>query len=64
MLHLQKSRSDIFHELCSHKGLKGARIAIDPGHFGGAFAELEERFVKIPACKTKNSQEIYFAEGD
>jgi hypothetical protein len=27
--------------------LKGARIAIDPGHFGGPYARLEERFVSI-----------------
>jgi len=64
VLYLRKSGSDISHERSLRKGLKGARIAIDPGHFGGAFAELEERFVKIPASKTKNSQEIYFAEGD
>ncbi len=31
------------------KTLQKARIAIDPGHFGGAFAELEERFIAIPS---------------
>ena len=64
VLYLREWRSDTSHERPGRKGLKGARIAIDPGHFGGAFAELEERFVKIPDSKTKNGQEIYFAEGD
>lgn len=64
VLYLRQHGSDTFTEHPVRKGLKEARIAIDPGHFGGAFAELEERFVKIPALKTKNNQEIYFAEGD
>lgn len=64
VLYLKRSGPDIFHERPMRKKLKGARIAIDPGHFGGAFAELEERFIKIPASKTKNNREIYFAEGD
>jgi N-acetylmuramoyl-L-alanine amidase len=44
--------------------LKNARIAIDPGHFGGQFAELEKRYIKIPAEKTKDQQSIHFYEGD
>lgn len=47
-----------------HQGLKGAKIALDPGHFGGMWGELEERYVKIPAAKTKHGQEICFYEGD
>jgi N-acetylmuramoyl-L-alanine amidase len=45
------------------KNLKKAKIAIDPGHFGGTFAELEERFVSIPAEKNKTSESINFNEG-
>lgn len=64
VLTLRESTSNAFQERSMRKRLKGARIAIDPGHFGGVYAELEDRFVMIPASKTKNSQEIYFAEGD
>jgi N-acetylmuramoyl-L-alanine amidase len=45
-------------------GLKNKRIAIDPGHFGGKLAELEERYVAVPAEKTRNNQPILFHEGD
>lgn len=44
--------------------LKNARIAIDPGHFGGPWAELEERYVAVSAENTKNNQPIHFSEGD
>lgn len=63
VLHLNENVS-ITPRLFTHKLLKGAKIAIDPGHFGGQFAELEERFIKIPSAKTKNGQGIYFCEGD
>lgn len=46
------------------KSLKGLRVAIDPGHFGGKYAELEERLIVVPAEKTKNHQTIRFYEGD
>lgn len=29
------------------KGIRGKKIAIDPGHFGGSFAYLEQRFVNM-----------------
>ncbi|WP_075883553.1 N-acetylmuramoyl-L-alanine amidase family protein [Candidatus Protochlamydia sp. W-9] len=48
----------------TYNGLKNIRIAIDPGHFGGSLAELEERYVAIPAEMTKNNQPIRFHEGD
>lgn len=54
-------------QLYKHKkspDLKNIRIAIDPGHFGGSWAELEERYVAIPAEMTKNKQPIRFHEGD
>lgn len=38
------------------QGLKGARIAIDPGHFGGELAELEERLIAVEGER--------FCEGD
>lgn len=44
--------------------LGNMRIAIDPGHFGGRFAELEERYVAVPADRTINNQPIRFHEGD
>jgi hypothetical protein len=31
----------------SKKPLNSAKIAIDPGHFGGKFAKLEERYIEI-----------------
>jgi N-acetylmuramoyl-L-alanine amidase len=50
------------HQVC--KSLKNMRIAIDPGHFGGWLAELEDRYVAVPAEKTINNQPICFHEGD
>lgn len=47
-----------------YKSLHGLKVAIDPGHFGGIFAKLEERYIEIPAEKTKNGHAIYFCEGD
>jgi N-acetylmuramoyl-L-alanine amidase len=43
--------------------LREAKIAIDPGHFGGVFAELEERVILIPGEKTRDGQPIRFDEG-
>jgi N-acetylmuramoyl-L-alanine amidase len=39
------------------KTLKGSKIAIDPGHFGGKFAKLEERFIEGP------NKTVLFDEG-
>lgn len=39
--------------------LRGVKIAIDPGHFGGPYALLEERFIDIP----ENECRIQFDEG-
>jgi N-acetylmuramoyl-L-alanine amidase len=50
------------HKTCT--SLKNVKIAIDPGHFGGRFAVLEERYVDVPAEKTKDNQPICFHEGD
>lgn len=45
--------------------LKGLRVAIDPGHIGGAFSKLEEKYIHM---KPKEEQGIYeeieFSEGD
>lgn len=43
------------------RDLKGARIAIDPGHFGGRWAKLEQRFIYM---QTQNPPKTYsFDEG-
>jgi len=47
----------------TYRGLQGAKIAIDPGHFGGIFAELEERFVKIRMQEGQDDKVIMFDEG-
>lgn len=44
--------------------LKNLRIALDPGHFGGCFADLEERLLVIPAEQTKSQTPIRLQEGD
>lgn len=41
-------------------GLSGVKIAIDPGHFGGSSAELEERFIDI---KIQGKKPARFNEG-
>jgi N-acetylmuramoyl-L-alanine amidase len=44
------------------KGLVGLKVAIDPGHLGGPYARLEERYIDIPpSLERKNS--IQFDEG-
>jgi N-acetylmuramoyl-L-alanine amidase len=48
----------------TYSDLKNIKIAIDPGHFGGSLAELEERYTAIPAKMTKNNQSIRLNEGD
>lgn len=40
------------------KGLKGAKIALDPGHFGGPLARAEERYTEI-----FHPHPLYFDEG-
>jgi N-acetylmuramoyl-L-alanine amidase len=45
----------------TEKPLKGLRIAIDPGHLGGELAQVEERWVAIPA--TDGSTTYSFDEG-
>jgi N-acetylmuramoyl-L-alanine amidase len=58
VLHLNTQLSLPSHEKLKKQGLKGVKVAIDPGHFGGAFAELEERFIHVP------EESIRFCEGD
>lgn len=46
------------------RSLKDLRIAIDPGHLGGDFAILEERYIKMFKTKPKEAKEsIFFKEG-
>jgi N-acetylmuramoyl-L-alanine amidase len=62
---LSITSSEVTKPASSYKGLKEAKIAIDPGHFGGSFAELEERFLSIPAEQSGVSQSpIFLREGD
>jgi N-acetylmuramoyl-L-alanine amidase len=64
ILHL-RTQDLISSDSCSSfTNLMGAKIAIDPGHFGGIYAELEERYIAISQEKTKNGQAIWFCEGD
>jgi len=44
------------------KNLVGVKIALDPGHFGGVFARLEERYIDIPPSLERSDQ-IRFDEG-
>lgn len=46
------------------RSLRNARIVLDPGHLGGSFAELEERYIAIPAKKTHHGKALRFHEGD
>ena len=44
--------------------LKNLRIAIDPGHLGGDFAILEQRYVKMVNTRPSTAKEIiFFKEG-
>jgi len=42
--------------------LVGAKVAIDPGHFGGEYARLEERYIDIPPS-LEREESIQFDEG-
>ncbi|NGX37438.1 MAG: hypothetical protein K1000chlam2_00594 [Chlamydiae bacterium] len=44
------------------KSLVGVKIAIDPGHLGGPYARLEERFIDIPPS-LERPEPIQFDEG-
>jgi N-acetylmuramoyl-L-alanine amidase len=42
------------------EGLKGVKIALDPGHFGGYLSRLEQRFVEI---ESEDKKVLSFDEG-
>jgi len=45
-------------------GLKGKKIAIDPGHLGGKYARVEERYIDMKANPAiSSSEQIQFDEG-
>jgi len=46
----------------ARKDLVGVKIAIDPGHLGGLFAQLEDRFIDIPPS-LERAAPIQFDEG-
>ncbi len=60
ILHLRDFSSPSLKSVSPRSSLNGIKIALDPGHFGGAYAELEERFIRIP----KEGAPIQFNEGD
>lgn len=64
ILKLSSISSNIPQKKFKGNGLKNVKIAIDPGHFGGELAEIEERRIDIPAEKTRNNKRICFSEGD
>ncbi len=56
-------KGEILHKE-KKKSLVGAKIAIDPGHFGGEYAELEERFIDMKVYENgKASHPVRFNEG-
>ena len=44
-------------------GLQGRKIAIDPGHFGGIYAKLEKRFVRISDPQEEEESSSSLDEG-
>jgi len=54
--------NDTREEKALRKSLVGVKIAIDPGHFGGQYAHLEERYIDIPPS-LERSKPIQFDEG-
>lgn len=44
------------------QGLVGLKIAIDPGHFGGMYSRLEERYIDLPPSVNRE-RPIQFDEG-
>lgn len=63
VLYLASTSQSGHSKRLTRDSLKKVKIAIDPGHFGGALAELEERFISIPAAKAKGNRAISFGEG-
>jgi len=52
---------------CGPEPLEGVRIAIDPGHIAGTFAEaesLEYRFMKIRPVPSDTTRDLHFWEAD
>lgn len=54
--------SEVKQAIESKKSLVGMRIAIDPGHFGGPFCHVEERYIDIPPSLGRESSS-QFDEG-
>ncbi len=45
-----------------HLPLKGLRVAIDPGHMGGQYAKIEEKYIDLD-LPHKNNENLSFDEG-
>lgn len=50
------------HQAKKRENLVGVKVAIDPGHFGGPFSRLEERYIDIPPSLERTGA-IQFDEG-
>jgi N-acetylmuramoyl-L-alanine amidase len=44
--------------------LRGLRVALDPGHLGGAMARLERRYIDIGPTPATDNRRLTFNEGD
>lgn len=64
ILHLRTDLTPVITEDKLSGSLKGAKIALDPGHFGGDFAEIEERCVTLSAKEKEKEEQLRFCEGD
>jgi len=49
-------------QIAKRQSLIGVKVAIDPGHLGGAYATLEDRFIDIP-LSLERANPIRFDEG-
>ena len=58
----QEKKQDSLKNAPLQKNLVGVKIAIDPGHLGGPYARLEERYIDIPPSLERKSP-IKFDEG-
>lgn len=61
-LRLASEKRAVNCEAIQRKDLVGVKIAIDPGHLGGVYAYLEDRFIDIPPS-LERTEPIKFDEG-
>ncbi len=61
-LALAKEKKERGSQKIPCKTLVGVKVAIDPGHFGGSYARLEERYIDIPPS-LEREEIVQFDEG-